>query len=127
MNSTLNKHQYTSFCSYYRRTNLVSNLALLLAMRQVELQKYVELSNLDITNKLVGTFLFTISNVICIVNPQNGSWVLFTISRNSLYRDSLYQGLSSTYLGVRSLPCCISEPIVNHIEFTKEKSLTNTS
>ena len=41
MNSTLNKHQYTSFCSYYRRTNLVSNLALLLAMRQVELQKYV--------------------------------------------------------------------------------------
>ena len=32
-----------------------------------------------------------------------------------------------TYLGVRSLPCCISEPIVNHIEFTKEKSLTNTS
>ena len=75
MNSTLNKHQYTSFCSYYRRTNLVSNLALLLAMRQVELQKYVELSNLDITNKLVGTFLFTISNVICLVNPQNGSRV----------------------------------------------------
>ena len=38
---------------------------------------------------------FTISNVICLVNPQNGSWVLFTISRNSLYRGSLYQGLST--------------------------------
>ena len=40
---------------------------------------------------------FTISNVISLVNPQIWSWVLFTISRNSLY-----QGLSvlstSTYL-----------------------------
>ena len=35
-----------------------------------------------------------ILNVICIVNPQNGSWVLFTISQNSLFRGSLYQGLS---------------------------------
>ena len=35
-----------------------------------------------------------ISNVICLVKPQNGSWVLFTISGNSLYRGSLYQGLS---------------------------------
>ena len=32
-------------------------------------------------------------------SPQNGSWVLFTIaiSQNSLYRDSLYQGLSVLY------------------------------
>ena len=37
---------------------------------------------------------FTISNVICLVNPQNRSWVLFTITRNSLHRGSLYQGLS---------------------------------
>ena len=34
------------------------------------------------------------SNVICLVNPQNGNWVLFTIARNSLYQDTLYQGLS---------------------------------
>ena len=37
---------------------------------------------------------FTISNVICLVNPPNGNWVLFTISQNSLYRGSLYWGLS---------------------------------
>ena len=37
---------------------------------------------------------FTISNVNCLVNPQNGSWVLFTISQNSLYQGSLYRGLS---------------------------------
>ena len=39
---------------------------------------------------------FTISNhnVICLANPQNGSWVLFTISQNSLYWGSLYRGLS---------------------------------
>ena len=30
----------------------------------------------------------------CLANPQNGSWVLFTISRNSLYWGSLYRGLS---------------------------------
>ena len=34
------------------------------------------------------------SNVICLVNPQNGSWVLFTILQNSLYQGSLYLGLS---------------------------------
>ena len=34
------------------------------------------------------------SNVIWLVNFQNGSWVLLTISQNSLYRGSLYQGLS---------------------------------
>ena len=28
------------------------------------------------------------------IRPQNGSWVLFTISRNSLCRGSLYWGLS---------------------------------
>ena len=38
--------------------------------------------------------LFTTSNVICLVNPQNGSWVLFTILRNSLYRGLLYRGMS---------------------------------
>ena len=36
---------------------------------------------------------FTISNVNCLVNTQNGSWVFFTISRNSLFRDSFYQSL----------------------------------
>ena len=30
---------------------------------------------------MTDPFLFTISNVICFVNPQNGSSVLFTISR----------------------------------------------
>ena len=55
-------------------------------------------SNLDIVNKSVRPFFFTISNVIYLVNLQNGSWVLFTISWNSLYWGSLYQGLSvSTY------------------------------
>ena len=53
----------------------------------------------DIANKSIRHFLFTISkftvsNVICLVNPQNGSWVFFTLSRNSLYRGSLYQDLS---------------------------------
>ena len=49
-------------------------------------------SNLDIVNKSVRPFLFTtilnnsfISNVICLVNPHNRSWFLFTISRNSLF------------------------------------------
>ena len=51
-------------------------------------------SNLDIANKSVRHFLFTISNIICLVNPQNGSWVLFTILWNSLYWGLLYQGLS---------------------------------
>ena len=37
---------------------------------------------------------FTISNIICVVNPQNGSWIFFTISRNSQYRSSLFQGFS---------------------------------
>ena len=55
---------------------------------------YVVHSNLDIAKKSVRPFLFTISKVICLVNPENGSWVLFTISRNSLYGGSLYQGLS---------------------------------
>ena len=36
----------------------------------------------------------SISNVLCLVNPQKWSWVLFTISQNSLYWGSLYQGLS---------------------------------
>ena len=31
---------------------------------------------------------------IGLVYPQNGSWVLLTILRNSLYRGSLYRGLS---------------------------------
>ena len=51
-------------------------------------------SNLNIVNKSVRPFLFTISYVIGLVIPQNGSWVLFTKSRNSLYRGSLFQGLS---------------------------------
>ena len=43
--------------------------------------KFLINSNLDITNKSVRPFLFTISNyslisnVIFSVNPQNGSWV----------------------------------------------------
>ena len=51
-------------------------------------------SNLDIANKSVIPFFFTISNLICLVNAQNGIWALFTISRNSLYQGSLYQGLN---------------------------------
>ena len=30
----------------------------------------------------------------CLANPQNGNRVLFTMTQNSLYRGSLYQGLS---------------------------------
>ena len=37
---------------------------------------------------------FTMSNVIWLVNFQNGSWVLLTISQNSLYRGSLNRDLS---------------------------------
>ena len=46
-------------------------------------------------------FLFTISNAICLVNPQNGS--LFTKSRNSLYQGSLYRGLR--YVNYSSSKC----------------------
>ena len=35
----------------------------------------------------------TLSNVIYLVNTQNGSWVLLTILQSSLYRGSLYRGL----------------------------------
>ena len=35
--------------------------------------------------------------------------------------------MAASYLGDKSLPCCIRDPIVNHIEFTREKSFTNTS
>ena len=35
--------------------------------------------------------------------------------------------ITLSYLGDKSLPCCIRDPIVNHIEFTNEKSFTNTS
>ena len=31
-----------------------------------------------------------------------------------------------SYFGDRSLPCCISDPMVNHIELTREKSLIRT-
>ena len=51
-------------------------------------------SNLDIANISVRPFLLTISNVKYFVNPRSGSWVLFTISKNSLYWGSLYWGLS---------------------------------
>ena len=57
-------------------------------------------SNLDIVNKSVRSFLFTILNNslylmwYALVNPQNGSWGLFTILRNSLFRGLLYQDLS---------------------------------
>ena len=54
--------------------------------------KYSIHSNLNIVNKSVRPFLFTISNnslhisnVICLVNPHNGSWILFTILQNSLF------------------------------------------
>ena len=39
--------------------------------------------------------------MICQVNPQNGSWVLFTLLRNSLYWGLLYRGLS-VYIFFRS-------------------------
>ena len=39
------------------------------------------------------TEYFTISNVISLVNPQIGSWVLFSISRISLYQGSLFRGI----------------------------------
>ena len=35
--------------------------------------------------------------------------------------------LVETDLGVRSLPCCISEPTVNQRELQRENSLTRTS
>ena len=33
----------------------------------------------------------------------------------------------NSYLGEISLPCCMSDPIVNHIELQRENSLTRTS
>ena len=56
--------------------------------------------NFDITNDRVRLLLFTISRNSLyrdFVNSK-GSWHLFTISRNSLYQDSLYQSLG--YLGL---------------------------
>ena len=32
-----------------------------------------------------------------------------------------------TYLGEISLPCCMREPMVNHMELQRENSFTNTS
>ena len=57
---------------------------------------------------------FTISNVIFLVNLQNGSWLLFTISRNSLYRGSLYRGLS-VYL-------CTNSPIYGNCHHIHQRS-----
>ena len=37
-----------------------------------------------------GIGFFFSQNVICLVNSQNGSWVLFTISQNSLYIEYRY-------------------------------------
>ena len=34
-------------------------------------------------NKSVRLFQFAISNVICLVNPQNGSWDLFNMAANA--------------------------------------------
>ena len=55
---------------------------------------------------------FTISNAICLVNPQNGSWVLLTISWNSLYQGSLYQGLSVRTYYVSTMPCPLRPGII---------------
>ena len=57
------------------------------------------------SEQVCQTFLFTILNnsIYQMWYPQNGSWVLFTISRNSLYWGSLYQGLS--VLGAFGLLC----------------------
>ena len=41
-----------------------------------------------------GRFYQLKIEVICLIIPQNKSWVLLTISRNSLHRSLLYQGLS---------------------------------
>ena len=49
-----------------------------------------------------------ISNITCLVNPQNGSQVLFTISRNSLYPGSLYRGLS-VHDVCRKNQCCLGK------------------
>ena len=62
--------------------------SLLLLFRYVY---YID-SNLDIANKSVRPLLFTISNNSHLKNPQDRRWVLFTISRHSLFRGSLYQG-----------------------------------
>ena len=40
---------------------------------------------------------FDISYVIGLVNPQNGSWVLFTISRSSLYWGFVISRFECTY------------------------------
>ena len=59
---------------------------------------------------------FTISNVLCLVNPQNGSWVLFTISRNSLYQGSLYRGLSVFESWTESIKAIWFSPKFNLLE-----------
>ena len=78
-------------------------------------------SKLDKENKSLRPFLFTISNVICLVNPQNGSWVLFTTSQNSLCRGSLYRGLS-VLPNVIFLVHCVSQCI-----FTRYLGVNNQS
>ena len=62
-------------------------------------------SNLDITNKSIRPFLFTLSNnslhisyVICWVNPKKWELIFVHILRNSLYR-----GLSVQYTLLRNM------------------------
>ena len=50
---------------------------------------------------------FTISNVICLVNCQDGNWVLFTVSGNSLHQGSLYRGLSVLIKTLQLMPIVI--------------------
>ena len=49
---------------------------------------------------------FTISNVICLVSPQNGIRVLLTMSQNSLYRGLSVFGLEDPLV----LNVILSEP-----------------
>ena len=50
-------------------------IRILISRKKMIKNKQIVHSNLDVTNKSIRPFLFTISNVICLVNPQNGSWV----------------------------------------------------
>ena len=95
-------------------------------------QRYVQCTLKPWYNEQVSQTLFVhyneyfnISNVICLVNPKNGSWVLFTIWQNSLYwgllyRGSLYQGLS-VYCGMRSKMSVWKENLSQNLDLPMQK------
>ena len=63
-------------------------------------------SNLDIANKSARPFLFTISNVICLVNPQNRSCGFCSLYHEIHYFEVCYIKVWVYYFYVNFFCCC---------------------